>query len=541
MSRRLPTAPEGAEADPSGPAAAAVVLPALAGALASVVVIGFRPDEVFVYLRVVQNVLDGQGWGFNPGEPVHVASSALWLLVLLVAGKIFGVSPEAAQLASGFASAAGIAGVACLSGRLVGDRRAAWAAGLAMAGDAWMGRWFWSGIETGLGVAVASWALALRSEASPGAGRDRLAGGLLALCPLIRIELLLLPLAAVAASLSESPRRNRARLLWDASALLAVGLVWSAWATTAWGSVVPRALEGAATATAAAGGATEALGRVLFVLLSTQALALTAAAVVGVRWSGRRAPVSEVAPGRREIVRTIIAFALLSAFTFAARRVTIDSRDLLPLAGLIVALGMAGAVSWSRRARSAGAAVGWIAIVAVTLGGNALLSSMLVVPKTRAYARSMQDVVYPLAERLARETGPDATIAVAEIGAIGFLTGRRIVDLSGKATPDVLPYKHAGAIEAYVRQHPPDVLIGVALAPRPWAGRLDGLPIREKGVFRFEGMSVLGPELRASWIENLGDLARLDPVYITVYAIVPPEAPEGERIAVRSAAGTPGL
>ncbi|MDH3284006.1 MAG: hypothetical protein OEQ13_04640 [Acidobacteriota bacterium] len=535
MSRRPKAARERADVDPTGPAAGAVVLPALAGAIASVVVIGFQPDDLFIYLRMARNVLEGQGWGFNAGEPINIASSAIWLLVLTLLGKLFGVSAMVAQLASGFASAAGIAGVACLAGRLAGDRRASWAAGLALAGDAWMGRWFWSGLETGLGVAVVSWALALRVSARAGSGRDRAASLLLAVAPLVRPELVLLPVAAIAASLLEPSRRSVARAVSDSVALALVGLAWSSWAIVAWGSVLPSTVAATGTPGAAHISVSSAIGRIALVVLSTQALAFLAATILSTRWTLRSASESETAPGRREVVRTIVLFAVLLTAGYAVQHVRVYPRYVLPLTGLIVALGMAGIVSFSRRARTRWARAAWIALVAATLAGNVALSSVLVVPKTRAYARSMREVIRPLAERLARETAPDATIALPDIGTIGFLTGRRVVDLSGLATPEILPYKRSRRLPDFLREHRPDVLIGIEPKPRKWSRRLADLPLVEVGVYRFEGMLVLGPELLARWRESWRDVSRLDPMYVTVYRVPPAGEPSDGATAEASA------
>ncbi len=48
----------------------------------------YMPDDTFITLRYARNVLRGEGFVFNPGERVEGYTNFLWLLVLVVAGKL---------------------------------------------------------------------------------------------------------------------------------------------------------------------------------------------------------------------------------------------------------------------------------------------------------------------------------------------------------------------------------------------------------------------------------------------------------------------
>ena len=488
--------------DVAGPGTAAVALPALAAVLASAALIEFRPDDLYIYLRVARNVLEGLGWGFNPHEPVNVATSGLWLFLLIGLGGIVGVSAQTAQIASGFFTAAGVAGTASLAGRLAGDRRAAWAAGIALAGDAWIGRWLWSGMETGLAIAIAAWGLSLRASGDERRRTTLAAGLLFALAPLVRPEMLLLPLAAIAASLFEGSRKGRSRALHDALLLAGVGALWTLFATLTWGSPLPSTAVAKGTLGAANIGTIDALLRVGKVIVSTQGPALLLAVFLGTRWLGAAGRHSERAPGRQAATRTIVLFVAGVSLLYAAQHVKVYTRYVLPMTALVVALGFASAVSWSDRLRRARNLL-WAGAVLATLAGNMALSAWLVAPKTRAYAKSMRETVIPLALRLGEETREDAVIAVPDIGALGFFSRRKILDLNGLATPEIVPWKRDGRLGEFIREDPPDVLIGIETEPRRWAARLPELPLALREVLQFDGMFVDGP----------------DPMYLTVYDV----------------------
>jgi len=84
-------------------AADIAVLLVLAAVSLSVVSYGRNaiPDDAFIYLRIVDNLVAGQGWSFNAGHPISAATSPLYVLVL-AALHLFGINGPQALLA-GFA------------------------------------------------------------------------------------------------------------------------------------------------------------------------------------------------------------------------------------------------------------------------------------------------------------------------------------------------------------------------------------------------------------------------------------------------------
>lgn len=462
------------------------LLPPVVALLAALPVVSFRPDDLYIYLRMVANVLSGQGWGFNPGEAVNVASSPGWFLVLLGLGAAGAGGTVAAQVVSASCWALAVRAIDCLGELLAGDPRAGLAAALAVAADAWTSRWLYSGMETGLAVAVVTWAAVLRLGSPPGSRGDRASGLLLAIAPLVRPELLVVSVAALVLDLLAGHRRRAFR---DGMLLALVGVSWTAFSLATWGSAVPQTMVAKGSLGARNIGALAAAGRVLLVIASTQGIALfLAAATAATR--GRRG-----GGALRDAARWFFLALGLALLAYATRHVRVYTRYVLPLAAPLVALGFAGLAAWSReRGRRGGVVLGLA--LAATLAANALLAGVRVIPRTRAYARSMATFVVPLAERIDRELPPGAVVATPNIGVLGYVGKRRILDLNGLATPEIVPFKREGRVPDFLAAHPPDLLVEIGPEPARWGGDpAFPLVLEETDRFPFRGMFVAGPEV----------------------------------------------
>jgi arabinofuranosyltransferase len=78
-------------------------------------------DDGFINLRIVDNVLDGHGPVFNPGERVEAGTSQLWLLLLVVGRVLLGWALSAEWIAV-------VAGLACSVGALAAVAASQWRA-----------------------------------------------------------------------------------------------------------------------------------------------------------------------------------------------------------------------------------------------------------------------------------------------------------------------------------------------------------------------------------------------------------------------------
>jgi len=60
----------------------------LAIVIAGLFIFHYIPDDTFITLRYARNVIRGEGFVFNPGEPVEGYTNFLWLLILVFAGRL---------------------------------------------------------------------------------------------------------------------------------------------------------------------------------------------------------------------------------------------------------------------------------------------------------------------------------------------------------------------------------------------------------------------------------------------------------------------
>jgi arabinofuranosyltransferase len=162
-------------------------------------------DDGFLHLRVVDQVVDGNGPVFNAGERVEASTSPLWVCLLTVLSFVGGLGlPWKAVLAGMVLTAIGMVaaqrGALALS-RAAGDDRPVWPLGtVAVAALAPFWDYTTSGLETGLSFAwigASCWWVAVRATAAtPPRRRAELAGAVLvSLGYTIRPDLALFSLA----------------------------------------------------------------------------------------------------------------------------------------------------------------------------------------------------------------------------------------------------------------------------------------------------------------------------------------------------------
>jgi hypothetical protein len=97
----------------------------------------------------------------------------------------------------------------------------------------------------------------------------------------------------------------------------------------------------------------------------------------------------------------------------------------------------------------------------------ALAAGLLVLPlrpAAEAYAWGVQNIngmQVRLGRWVARVTPPDAILAVNDVGALTYFGHRRIIDLMGLVTPDIVPARRRGpaAVLAYLERTCPDYLV----------------------------------------------------------------------------------
>jgi hypothetical protein len=462
----------------------------------------FVADDAFIAARYARNLAEGNGLVFQPGEAVEGFTSPLWVLWLGLLGAIGADYVTTMRLMS-LGSAIGAVVLAYLLARraLPASRRAmsVYAPAL-VAAAAPVACWALGGLEQtcfALAVLAAVW-----QSAGPDAPRGQLLreGAISALCVLLRPEGMLVGLGLGLARVSTGTRDSvRASVVaWLPS--LAAALALTLWRLGYYGAWLPNTatakLEPGATAFAHG-----ALYLVAFLGDHGSAplwiLVLAIAAWPGAPFAARAA--------------TAVACLLTLGVVLVGGDGLPMYRFFVPVLPLlaVIAVVVAARVMDSLRARARPVSASGVSI----LGASALLAlaySFAQPPSSLAQFRLYQQqrlVEIPRWREvglwLAANTPPDATIACVPVGAIGYYSRRRIIDMVGltdrhiarrKMTAGQVGHqKHDGP---YVLSRRPDILLlgnvqvlDAALAPGdPTFGRPDiaAIRAREDDIFTSE-------------------------------------------------------
>jgi len=511
-------------------------------AVAGTLLRDYVTDDTFIHLRYATHLVERGEFSFNPGEHTYGATSVVWVLGLALLLKI-GLPPLYAAWVFGAASGLGVILLAdAIIARLTFSDRWKTLVMIMVVSDVWFLRWTFSGMETPLATFIlllAMWPLfADRDltwlETGATLWHRYLAWGVTAgLAGLIRPEFLVVVPVGLpvllwfeyfrAGSVAGVPGRVRARphapLLAAAAGWAAVVLPWLVYARLTFGRFAPG------TASAKSGGWSFSPADVVPHLFgSLKHLAVTQ----GLLWVGmfllvvfvlmrhqaseaeqsRAAPLvddtARKSPGGSWSVWGPMALVGLAFFWtttllggLAVKQVWVISRYVCPL-GPVLILAMSVVVEWlmsspeiRRTNRFAGR---WILVTAsaATLVGNAWVFADRVVPHARDFSRDVQSCYLDLGYQLAAMTPPDAVVAALDIGAIGFASDRRVVDLMGLVSPEILDLGRTMGFQEMVDSGAWVKILAEEDAPeghRYFVDRTEDGPRwdgREVGGFRFE-------------------------------------------------------
>ncbi|HEU4333086.1 MAG TPA: hypothetical protein VFT32_01205 [Candidatus Eisenbacteria bacterium] len=439
---------------PSVPGAAAVATWALAlGALLlALPYAGYLTDDSFIHFQFAKNLLRGDGFAFNAGDPTYGATSPLWVLLLALTGlAVPGAAatpaetssmPALAWIAKGWGAlflALAVFRLVRLARRLGWEPRAALFLAALAAAHPWSARWALSGMETPLAFFAVVSALDALAAALLGSGPAWRAGAWFAVASLARPECLLLSLLAGAAVLFGS---GGARLRASASLAAGFAIPYGAWLLAAWTQfhrLVPNTGGAKAGAWLDPERAASAIRDVIRGSLSGEGLPLALAIILFAFGGADR--LKGMDRGRRAFWIAIAAWPLLLAAFFATTGVQVVSRYLLPATPAILLLGTASlrAIAAERRL-SPRATLAALALVAgFHLGASLVLTLRVSGPSAREHTAGLRASLGEIGAWARERTPPGTLFAVADIGAFGYYSDRPVLDLFGLVTPAMGP------------------------------------------------------------------------------------------------------
>jgi tetratricopeptide (TPR) repeat protein len=419
------------------PAVALIVLGLAALFVWHCVEFRFTQDDAYISLRYAKNLVDGHGLVFNPGERVEGYSNFSWTLLLAFLLRMDVSAVLASQILGVLCGVATILVTARFARTLEGRAGpVAIATALLVAGNSAFAYWSVGGLETALFtlLVIAGLERGLAPDVSD-RGR-RWAPALFAGAALTRPEGPLVFALWFAIRLLDAAREgmgaaraNARRLAIDVAIFGLPLLPYFAWKLWYYGDLLPN------TYYAKAGLSAQFLSRGLLYLreifeaygLFGVSLALVALGV----WPLRT---------RRVEIR-LLAFALAySTYVVViggdVLRVHRFWLPLLPIAAILIARGLETlvALAWRGRPAHHGALV--VGMAALLVGGG-LARNWALIQDHRTREADFVDTMRRNGVWLKQRFPAETTFATTTIGAIGYWSGLRVIDLLGLTDPEI--------------------------------------------------------------------------------------------------------
>jgi len=530
---------------------------------------GYITDDTYIHLRYAHNLIELGEFSFNPGQGSYGATSPLWIFGLAFLLKI-GLPPFAAAWFLG--SLSGLAMLIILDNIL--ERMTfspTWKTGVLVlaAADVWFLRWTFSGMETPLATAfllLLLWPLVTGRGLGWGVTRESLWvrylgwGAAAGLAGLIRPEFMVLaPLALPwllwfeyyrAGSVSDRfrARPHRPFIAAIVGWMVVVG-PWLAYAWHAFGRITPgTAAAKSSTALPSIMEIVQYFVMALKQLAATQGamwlVAIIMIALVLVRNSRdlgslmdeveeeassnekhRRSESEKVnwaVWGPAALLGIAGTWFVVLLGGYAVKQVWIISRYVSPLAPvLLLALALIG--EWlmnGQRVGPRGKKLGNTLLVGgavLTLTVNAWIFTTMVMPHAEKFPRGVRECYLGMGEWLSENTAEDAVIAALDIGAVGYASERRVLDLMGLVSPEILELGQRIGFQEMVAS-------GAWLETRELGSgrRPDYFVDRSEGPPRWEGKTVHGVRFElidTCIIEGVG-LREPQPWTVALYRLV---------------------
>lgn len=543
---------------------------------------GYITDDTFIHLRYVENLLERGEFSFNPGEQTYGATSPLWIFGLALLVKL-GLAPMTAAWV--FGAICGL--VLILAADVIIERLTfapSWkfALMLLVVSDVWFLRWAFSGMETPLATALLVVLLIpLVSSRTKGPMWHRyLVWGVGAgLTGLVRPEYLLMaPLALPwllwfeyfrAGGMDGSSGRYRSRphapILAGISGWLLVVLPWLIYAWFSFGRIFPE--------TASAKSIGFSLNPVVWYPYLYRSVGLLAVSQ-GFLWGGlillillilrrhkylehyqvnnqvqyedqdedygeARSPSRGKGPwsvwGPVAMIGITATWVVVLLGGLATRQVWVISRYVSPLTPVML-LAMSVVTEWLMQGMAVTVAIRKtgrniiLAALVATLSLNWWIFASEVLPHARKFPVGVRECYLEMGFWLRDNTPEDAVVAALDIGAVGFASDRKVLDLMGLVSPEILEMGMAMGFQEMVASGD---WLRAGAGPGEMADVPDYFLDRSEGMPRWEGRTVHGIRfelLDTCIVEGVG-LTEPQPWTVALYRLV------AEETSVKSSAG----
>lgn len=441
---------------------------ALVSILLSLAYLDTCGDDSFIYFRLIENFLRTGQLEYNSGEPCYAMTSVTFFF--LFSGFVRWLGQDGGRYAiSLLGHIFAVAALFGLGRRLIRNPAVLGLALAAVVLDPFYLRWFWSGWELSFKIAAAAgalWALMVAGERRNPLAHF-LAGLAMGFALLTRPEMLFLAgLGAVYVVVRRLPGRPTSLLVtllaYGGGILLLAG-PWMIFAKLYFGWVLPHTVYAKAGGTCSWAYLQAFLPKFIQILFvpALPFYLLAAATVLCLRpWTAwRKCVLPEWEPDFRDFLLVAGWAAMLGGYL--VRGVYIDGIK-VGLFSPFVLFAVASLLDSALRLRgtvwSLSFTAGWIVILLVmSVALQARLFYRFSSWNSR-YAQGDDSNFIAFAKRVKDRTPAEARIGIAELGVVGYYSGRYMIDYVGLATPELVAYQmetgsKAAAVERYYERH----------------------------------------------------------------------------------------
>jgi arabinofuranosyltransferase len=404
----------------------------------------YTTDDSYIYFQYARNLSGGEGWSFNAGTPSYGFTSPLWMMMISAGGAAGADIPTAAKILDLLFASMSVVLLFFLSFELTRDVAVSFCATLAFSVNAWLLRWAGSGLETSLAIflLLAFFRYLLRNE-------YQVAAGVLGLLTLARPEAALLLVPLVADLRINSVNRSQAfhtgvRMV---SVWLVIVLPWLFAAYAIFGTVIPAtfgakhgALFDPGEIAGSASDVIKTLGSadgvsVLCLFVSVAAFAVRHRRMVRAGRAGAgdgRLPVPFY-HYRQSFAG--VSWAILLPLFYMLFSVNVVSRYFLIVTPIVLVMGFFYFHELFR-GRSPVVRYGLVlALTALVMIQSQVVYKKYALPHMAAFSVGMEACLEPIGRWLGDSTPPGTVVMTADVGAVGYFSGRFICDFNGIVSP----------------------------------------------------------------------------------------------------------
>ncbi len=439
-------------------------------------------DDTYIHLQYARNLAEAGELSFNRGQPAYGATSPLWVAFLALARKAGADILVWCKVLSWLFGVLSIVLVHRIAIALDGRSLAPVAAALICAAEAWLLRWSAVGMESSLAAFMVLLVMYLSLTAARSIGRSALFGLALFFAVLSRPEtLLLVPLAVVAFVSARGASLRRLAFLPVFMVLFAAWLYLIHRHTGNYFPLTAGAKQGRPVLAAVILSRALIPARIMGATILFPWLALLSGLVLGIfrdrsigSLVGRKGSIRED-PGALLILMWV--FALPVAYVMLDFQVL--SRYLVPVMPGVIVL---GTVAWRRIAsrvwRSPARQRAALAVFTmIVVMQSVFVYVKVVVPPTRQFSKALETTIVGMARWLEKNSDANAVVATPDIGAIGYYSHRRILDLGGLISPEIHRMRETIDVERIIEEglyleFGPDYLVDRSEIPARFSGEV---------------------------------------------------------------------